>query len=117
MAKKGESLSWETKRKISEAMKGKVRSAETRRKISESNKGKVLSAGTRRKISEGWNGDNQGEKNPNHTLSEKDVVAIKKALKDPYWGIQKHLALKYSVCFSAISSIKNGRSWNHVREV
>ena len=97
MAKKGETLSAEIRQKISKTLKGKPKSAESRRKMSEA-----------------WNQDHRGEKNPNHKLSEQDVLAIKIALKDPYWGVQTELAWQYGVKKAAISKIKCGQAWEHI---
>ena len=51
-AKKGKSLSEETRKKISEGNKGKIISKEIRKKISNSIKGHIVSEETRKKISE-----------------------------------------------------------------
>ena len=92
--------------------KGTKHSAETRRKMSAALKGHVVSAETRRKISEKT--DAVGEKNGNHKLSTQDVVDIKLALRDPYYGLNADLARRYGVGNAIISHIKNRRAWTHI---
>lgn len=79
----GKHLSYEAKRKISEAKKGKSLSEETRRKLSEIRKGKHLSEETRRKISEAKKGKYTGENHPMYGkhFSEEHKKKISEALK------------------------------------
>ena len=71
-AQKGKTHSEETKKKLSEAHKGKTHSEETRRKISEIQKGKTLSEETKKKLS---------EVNKGKTLSEEHKLKISEANK------------------------------------
>lgn len=52
VSKGGDTVSEETRRKLSEANKGKTHSEETKKKLSESHKGKTLSEETKQKLSE-----------------------------------------------------------------
>ncbi len=57
----------------------------------------------------------KGEKSGMTTLTNKDVIGIKKALLKPYHGINKDLAKKYGVNSRSISNIKCGVSWSHIK--
>ena len=58
--------------------------------------------------------DRKGEANDNASLTEDTVREIKKALQEPYWGIVRALARRYSVTESIITNIKTGRTWTSV---
>ena len=53
--------------------------------------------------------DNSGENNPNAKLSEKDVLAIRKAYANGY--LQVNLARRYGVTPTNIGSIVRGQTW------
>jgi hypothetical protein len=72
--------------------------------------GKKHTDEAKRKMSE----RQQGEKSPVAKLSNEDVIAIKKELQKPFWGIQTKLAQKYGVSPVAISDIRCGRKWTHL---
>ena len=57
--------------------------------------------------------DFSGENGPNHTLTEKDVIQIKKYLSE---GIltQKEIGEKFNVSPMTISNIKLRKSWKYV---
>jgi hypothetical protein len=57
----------------------------------------------------------KGENNNSAKLTKKDVMEIKTALLNPYFGINKDLARKYAVAPVTISNIKKGRIWAHVK--
>ena len=58
--------------------------------------------------------DRRGAANDNSRLSVEQVIEIKRALQEPYWGIVRHLAAKYKVPESTITNIKIGRTWTSV---
>jgi hypothetical protein len=57
---------------------------------------------------------NKGENHPSNKLTKKEVIEIKTALLNPYWGVNKDLGRKYMVCPDTISDIKRGKTWQHV---
>jgi hypothetical protein len=57
---------------------------------------------------------NKGENNGQSKLNKQQVIEIKTALLNPYWGINKDLGRKYMVCPETISDIKKGKSWSQV---
>lgn len=48
-------------------------------------------------------------------LTPEQVIEIKIALQNPYWGINNDLAEKYGVHNSLISEIKLGKRWSHLK--
>jgi len=54
------------------------------------------------------------KKQSSQILSVEEVIAIKKALINPYCGIQRELADLYIVNERTISSINKGYSWSHI---
>lgn len=92
----GRNLSDESKKKVGDSKKGIPRLEETKRKISESRKGKY-----------------GGENNPYSKLTEKDVIEIKKMLKDKIFI--KYIAEKFNVSDSTISAINTGKIWKGVK--
>lgn len=133
-------VSDETKRRLSVALAGKKHSTESKQKMSISKMGTDNNRygthhteETKRKI-----GCAQlGEKNHNFSketpesvkqkcrdsyhgsqchlakLDDKKVIAIKQALLDGHTGTS--LAKKYGVAATQISSIKNGKTWRHIK--
>jgi hypothetical protein len=57
---------------------------------------------------------NKGERHSQNKLTKKEVIEIKTALLNPYWGINADLARKYNVEPCVIYKIKKGKSWKHV---
>lgn len=57
----------------------------------------------------------KGENNTQSKLTEKVVIEIKTALLTPYRGINNDLAKKYGVTRYAITDIKIGKTWKHVK--
>jgi hypothetical protein len=57
---------------------------------------------------------NKGENNSQSKLNKQQVIEIKTALLNPYFGINADLARKYNVEPCAIYKIKKGKSWKHV---
>lgn len=55
-----------------------------------------------------------GEKNPQAKLTQTDVISILHSLENGEKGV--HLAKKYNVTQSAISIIKHGKRWSHVKD-
>ena len=72
---KGQKVSEETKRKISEALKGKTLSEEHKRKISEAHKGKTFSEEHKRKISEAQKGEKHYFYGKTHTEEHKRKIS------------------------------------------
>ena len=72
--KKGQVVSDETRRKMSEAQKGKVASEETRRKLSEAKKGRVHSEEARRKMSEA------GKRRTHSEETKRKISEVKKGM-------------------------------------
>lgn len=57
-----------------------------------------------------------GEQHHKSKLTEKQVIAIKKALlEDRFYGQIADLARKYGVTSANINEIKSGRTWSHVK--
>jgi CMP-N-acetylneuraminic acid synthetase len=56
-----------------------------------------------------------GEKAWQHLLSENEVIEIKKALQNYYYGQVNDLAHFYKVNHRTISSIKRGTTWSHIK--
>jgi group I intron endonuclease len=118
-------LSDETKQKISIANTGKKRTPEQTQKNREANTGKKQSQETidkrvqkltgqkRTKLfKEQLSQDRMGSSNPGSKLTEDDVIIIKQMLAQ---GInQSIIANKFNIVPSAISNIKNNKSWIHV---
>lgn len=83
---------------------GTHRSNETKLKISRKNKGENHPFfGVKR----------PGEKSGNHKLEEKEVVQINMLFKLGFKN--KEISIIYNVSPETISSIKNKRSWNHIK--
>jgi hypothetical protein len=57
----------------------------------------------------------KGEGNTNSKLTKKDVIEIKTELLNYKKGMIAALGRKYGVSFYAISNIKLGRAWKHVK--
>jgi hypothetical protein len=76
--------------------------------------GNIFIATNARNLHDANVGRKQGEKSPVAKLSNEDVIAIKKELQKPFWGIQTKLAQKYGVSPVAISDIRCGRKWTHL---
>ena len=55
-----------------------------------------------------------GEKHPKAKLTEKDVIEIKSALENKYYGYLRDLAEKYDVSRSTILSIHYHRNWKYL---
>lgn len=58
--------------------------------------------------------DSSGENNKNHKLTQKQVNEIREALKIKKVGIGIELSKKYNVSRTAISLIKNNKTWKHI---
>jgi hypothetical protein len=58
---------------------------------------------------------NKGERHSRSKLTKKDVIEIKTAFLNPFFGINKYLARKYGVSPYTISDIKSGKRWAHVK--
>lgn len=56
-----------------------------------------------------------GSKIGSSKLTDNQVLDIKKALINPYPGLQSELAKKYGVTTTIISGIKKGRNWSHIK--
>lgn len=119
----GKHPSEETRRKQSESRIGKSPSEETRKKISEAKKGdkspnygKHLSEETKQKLSQSLKikGLSIGEKNYFAKLTNNEVVEIKILLKENNLT-QKEIADKFYVTNQAITKIKTGRTWSHIK--
>jgi len=69
---------------------------------------------TKRKQSEKAKGKYEGENNPSSILTIKDVIQIRKHLKE---GIltQKEIGKIFGVSHITISDIKRGRTWSHLK--
>jgi len=109
----GKHRSEETRKKISESNKGKILSEEIKNKISEKQKGKYHSEKTRKKISENHS-NTKGENNPNHKLTEEQVIQIKLLLKDGKLT-HKEIADIFGVSRITISCIKNNKIWSYIK--
>lgn len=94
--RKGIKLSEEVKNKISISHSGKKLTEEHKKNISISNKGKQI-----------------GSKNSQSKLKEKDVIEIKKMLKNG--KSNREIGNIYNVDPSHIWSIKKGKSWSHIK--
>jgi hypothetical protein len=57
----------------------------------------------------------KGENNNSAKLTEKDVMEIKAALLNPYFGINSDLGREYGVNPVTICNIKKGKNWAHVK--
>ena len=57
----------------------------------------------------------RGEGNSSSKLSLKQVKEIKELLKKPYLGINIDLGKKYGVVPEAISAIRHGKNWGHIK--
>ena len=80
-------MSYETRRKLSEAAKGRKASDETRRKLSEAHKGKHHSEDTRRKISESMKGENNPLFGKHHSdEARRKISEAKKGENNPMYG-------------------------------
>lgn len=62
----------------------------------------------------GLNKGRKGEKNPSSKLKEKDVIVIKKKLKNKEMT-QKEISSEYKVSASLISKINSGGIWSHIK--
>ena len=60
----------------------------------------------------GYNPNNNGEKNPQSKLTNKDVYDIVEMLSDGV--LQQEIADLYGVCHQAISNIARGVTWTHL---
>lgn len=123
----GQTVSEETRRKLSEAGKGRVfteehrrnlsiaqkakapASEETRRRISEANKGKVISEETRRKmvVSAG-----RGEDHCMAKLKNEQILEIRE--RGESGESLRSIALSYGVSYSAIDDIIKRKTWSHI---
>jgi hypothetical protein len=56
-----------------------------------------------------------GEKAWQHILSDQEVLEIKKAQLNYYYGQNNDLAHFYKVNHRTISNIKNGTTWSHIQ--
>jgi hypothetical protein len=56
-----------------------------------------------------YDGNNSYQK-----LTPEQVIEIKIALQNPYYGLITQLAKKYNVCHVTIHDIKTGRNWSHL---
>jgi hypothetical protein len=52
--------------------------------------------------------------NSNQKLTPEQVIEIKIALQNPYYGIQRYLAKKYKVHYATINDIKTKKRWSHL---
>lgn len=104
---KGRKHSEETKDKMRKSKLGIKMSDDSKRKLSESRKGMKFSDETRRKISDAFS----GEKSTFSKLKEKEVVEIRKLLKEISI---KEVALMYNVSYSCISNIKSYKTWKNI---
>ncbi len=68
---------------------------------------------TRHAIREGLR-NHKGENHCKSYLTESEVIEIKTALLNPYWGINTYLARKYKTTIYTIGDIKKGKTWKHV---
>jgi hypothetical protein len=83
---------------------GKHRSDEVKNKISEKNKGECHPMfGIKR----------SGEKSGNHKLTERKIIQIKMLFKLGFKNIE--ISKIYNISPEEISSIKNKRSWSHIK--
>lgn len=105
----------ETRKRISRVQKGRKASAETRAKMSLAHKGKVCSDETRRRISKALLGNQnaQGEKAGAAKLTEENVREILGRLRNG--ETQTKIARDFGVTQAAISAIKRGINWAHVK--
>lgn len=55
-----------------------------------------------------------GSLNPYAVLNSKDVIVIKKNLKNNYYGLVSKLARRFKVGVSTIKDIKEGKTWKHI---
>jgi len=87
-------------------MYGKHFSDDRKRKISEKNKGRKHTKESKRKMC----GENSGMS----ILNKKNVVQIKIDLEEGKLT-QKEIAKKFMISSGAISNIKTGRTWKHIK--
>lgn len=87
----------------------KTRLEKVRKKMSKAQRGRKHSKETKMKISIG----NRGEKQGRAKLSEKNVIEIKKLLREGNL-FDREIAKIYGVSRKAINNIKLGQTWCHV---
>jgi predicted XRE-type DNA-binding protein len=96
-----------------EGKSGNIVLEETRKKMSEKKKGISRSIETRNKIKEN-HANFKGENNSTSKLIEQDVIEIKMLLIEKNFT-QTQIAIIFGVNRAAISKIKTGRTWNHIK--
>jgi hypothetical protein len=58
--------------------------------------------------------NHKGENHCKSYLTESEVIEIKTALLNPYWGINSDLGRKYKTTKYTICDIRKGKTWKHV---